>query len=98
MAEYFCNVCGHKSNTESAMKEHIKVKHPEKLRSMSLRNIVRSRWLWVAVVVAWVVCFLRILQVREGPNLGLLLGMVVTLLVVLAKLLEYLTRPKQNAK
>ncbi len=48
----------------------------------NLRNMIRSRWWWVLVVVVWLVWTLGILQVRDGSNLGFPIAIGLTILVV----------------
>lgn len=65
---------------------------------MSLRSLVRSQWWWMVVLVLLVFAFLGVFQVRDGINWGFPIAIMVTLIVVVAKVTEYLTRPAQTAR
>jgi hypothetical protein len=65
---------------------------------MSLRSLVRSRWLWAVVLVWWVFAVLGVFQVRGGINWGLPIAVMATLIVAGLKAVESLTRPAQTAQ
>ena len=61
---------------------------------MSLRNLVKNQWWWVVVLVLWAFEVLGIFYTLAD----FVLTIVVTLLVLIAKAVEYLTRPAQSAR
>ncbi len=65
---------------------------------MSLRSLVRSRWLWAVVIVWWVLAILGVFRVREGINWGLPIAVMATLIVAGLKAVESLTHPAQTAQ
>ena len=65
---------------------------------MSLRSLVRSRWLWAVVIVLWMFAVLKVFQVRGGINWGLPIAVMATLIVAGLKAVESLTRPTQTAQ
>ena len=65
---------------------------------MSLRSLVRSRWLWAVVIVLWMFAVLKVFQVRGGINWGLTIAVMATLIVAGLKAVESLTRPAQTAQ
>ena len=61
---------------------------------MSLRSLVRSRWLWVVVIVLWVFALLGVFQsIATWINWGWPIAIIGTLVVAAVKGVEYLTRP-----
>ncbi len=64
---------------------------------MSLRSLIRSQWWWAVVLVLWV---LAVLGVFPGDITGvnLMVALPLTILVLVAKGAEYLTRPAQTAR
>lgn len=67
-----------------------------KMMLMTLRNLVRSQWWWVAVVVMWVVWLTGPDTVSWGA-----VGVITLLLtgfVILVKATERLTRPDQTSQ
>ena len=66
---------------------------------MSLRSVVRSRWLWAVVIVLWVFAVLGVFRsINTGINWGLLIAVMATLIVAGLKAVESLTRPTQTAQ
>lgn len=65
---------------------------------MSLRSLIKNKWWWAVVLVLWAFAFLGVFQVREGINWGFPIAIMVTLLILVAKAVEYLTRPAQTAR
>ena len=66
---------------------------------MSLRSLVRSRWLWAVVIVWWVLAILGVfVSINTGINWGLPIAVMATLIVAGLKAAEYLTRPAQTAQ
>ena len=66
---------------------------------MSLRSLVRSQWWWAVVLVLWAFAFLGVFQsITTGINWGFPIAIMVTLLVLVAKAVEYLTRPAKTSK
>ena len=70
---------------------------------MPMRNLVRSQWWWVVVLVLWVLDFLGVfvitnIQMGQTLDLGLVPILMLTLVVIVAKAAEYLTRPAQTAQ
>ena len=66
---------------------------------MSLRNLIRSQWWWAVVLVLWVFAFLGVFQsIKTGVNLGFPIAIVATLVVLVEKAAEYLTRPTTISK
>ena len=65
---------------------------------MSLRSLIKNKWWWAVVLVLWAFAFLGVFQVREGINWGFPIAIMVTLLILVAKAVEYLTRPAQTAQ
>ena len=61
---------------------------------MSLRNLVRSQWWWAVVLVLWVFELLGIFYTLAD----FVLTIGVTLLVLVAKAVERLTRPDRTAR
>ena len=61
---------------------------------MSLRSLIKNQWWWAVVLVLWVFEFLGIFYTLAD----FVLVIVVTLLVLVAKAVEYLTRPAQTAR
>ena len=64
------------------------------MMSMSLRSLVQSQWWWVVVLVLWVFELLGIFYTAAD----LLLAIMVTLLIAVAKAAEYLTRPAKTKR
>ncbi|MCL5089814.1 MAG: hypothetical protein M1382_01430 [Candidatus Marsarchaeota archaeon] len=65
---------------------------------MSLRSLVRSQWWWAVVLVLWVLEFLGVfviknIQTGQTIDLGFVPILMLTLVVIVAKVAEYLTRP-----
>ena len=70
---------------------------------MSLRNLIRSRWWWAVVLVLWVLDFFGVfvitnIQTGQTINLGFVPILMLTIVVLVAKVSEYLTRPDQTAQ
>ena len=66
---------------------------------MSLRSLVKSQWWWVVVLVLWVFALLGVFQsITTGINWGFPIAIVATFLVLVAKAMEYLTRPAQTTQ
>ncbi len=70
---------------------------------MSLRSLVRSQGLWAVVIVLWVLDFLGVFvitNIRTGQiiDLGFVPILILTIVVIVAKGVEYLTRPAQAAQ
>jgi hypothetical protein len=65
---------------------------------MSLRNLIRSQGWWAVVIVLWMLALLGVFQVRDGINWGFPIAIMITLIIVVAKAAEYLTRPDQTAQ
>ena len=64
---------------------------------MSLRKIVRSQWWWVVVLVLWVLAVLGIFP-GDITGVNLMVALPLTILVIVAKVAEYLTRPAITSK
>ena len=70
-----------------------------KMMLMSMRNLVRSQWWWAVVLVLWAFAFLGVFQsIKTGINWGFPIAIMVTLIIVVAKVAEYLTRPAHTAQ
>ncbi len=70
---------------------------------MSLRSLVRSQWWWAVVVVLWLFDFLGVfvitnIQTGQTLDLGIVPILMLTLVVIVAKAAEYLTRPAVASK
>ena len=70
---------------------------------MSLRSLVKSQWWWAVVIVLWVLDFLGVFvitNIRTGQiiDLGFVPILILTIVVIVAKGVEYLTRPAQAAQ
>ena len=70
---------------------------------MSLRSLVRSQWWWAVVVVLWLFDFLGVfvitnIQTGQTLDLGFVPILMLTLVVIVAKAAEYLTRPAITSK
>jgi hypothetical protein len=68
------------------------------MMKMSLRSLVRSQWWWAVVLVLWVLEFLGVfviknIQTGQTIDLGFVPILMLTLVVIVAKVAEYLTRP-----
>ena len=64
---------------------------------MSLRNLVRSQWWWMVVLVLWVLAVLGIFP-GDITGVNLMVALPLTILVIVAKAAEYLTRPVRTAQ
>ena len=64
---------------------------------MSLRNLVRSQWWWAVVLVLWVLALLGIFP-GDITGVNLMVALPLTILVIVAKAAEYLTRPAITSK
>lgn len=64
---------------------------------MSLRSLVRSQWWWAVVLVLWVLALLGIFP-GDITGVNIMVAFPVTILVAVAKVTEYLTRPAQTAQ
>ena len=69
---------------------------------MSLRSLVRSQWWWAVVIVLWMLDFLGVfvimnIQTGQTVDLGFVPILMLTLVVIVAKGVEYLTRPAKTA-
>jgi uncharacterized membrane protein YhaH (DUF805 family) len=65
---------------------------------MSLRNLVKSQWWWVLVVVMWMIGIGSSAgSVQMVGEIGLI-TLLLTGFVILAKAVEHLTRPAQTAR
>ena len=63
---------------------------------MTLRNLVRSQWWWVAVVAMWIVWLTGPDTVSWGA-VGII-TLLLTGFVILSKVVERLTRPAEVAQ
>ncbi len=63
-----------------------------------VRKIVQDwRW-WIVIFVLWMLALLGVFQVRDGINWGFSIAIMVTLIVLVAKAVERLTRPARTAQ
>jgi hypothetical protein len=70
---------------------------------MSLRSLIKNQWWWAVVLVLWVFEFLGVfvitnIQTGQTVDLGFLPVLTLTLLILVAKAVEYLTRPASVAR
>ena len=63
---------------------------------MSIRSLIRSQWWWAVVIVLWVLALLGIFP-GDITGVNIMVAFPATILVVVAKAAEYLTRPAQTA-
>ena len=64
---------------------------------MSLRSLVSSQWWWAVVLVLWVLAVLGIFP-GDITGVNLMVALPLTILVIVAKVAEYLTRPAITSK
>ncbi len=70
---------------------------------MSLRSLIRSQWWWAVVLVLWVLELLGVfvitnIQTGQTLDLGIVPILMLTLVVIVAKAAEHLTRPTKTAQ
>jgi NADH:ubiquinone oxidoreductase subunit 6 (subunit J) len=70
-----------------------------KMMMMSLRNLIRSQGWWAVVLVLWAFAFLGVFQsIKTEINWGFPIAIMITLIIFVAKVAEYLTRPDQTVQ
>ena len=69
MANYECKVCGYRCNTEEEMKEHVRTKHPERIKQKPsfLHRIKPILYILSYLLMVWFIFGLGIAQIIYAP-------------------------------